>query len=80
MVTMEVTDNCGTKMLVRTIHIIADPLPDIQFLSNPDIGCAPLCIQFRDASSISSGNITQWQWNFGNGDSSHEKESCILLQ
>ncbi|MBI3510017.1 MAG: gliding motility-associated C-terminal domain-containing protein [Bacteroidetes bacterium] len=33
-------------------------------------GCAPHCVNFSDLSTVSNGNITQWSWDFGDGNNS----------
>ena len=46
------------------------PLPIVSFTSDTSSGCEPFCVSFIDATSISSGNIGSWSWDFGDGDSS----------
>lgn len=41
--------------------------PNAQFIGAPTSGCAPLTVNFTDQST---GEITSWSWNFGNGDTS----------
>ncbi len=69
-VTVELTDGCNSGMATLTVPINVDPLPKISFSSDIYTGCVPLCIQFRNMTTIPSGGISQWEWNFGNGDSS----------
>ncbi len=57
---------CGTICTTVTVNILPTPVP--AFKADVMQGCAPLCIQFRDLSSIASGKISQWTWAFGNGD------------
>jgi PKD repeat protein len=40
------------------------PAPIARFDGNPTVGGAPLVVQFNDKSS---GAITSWRWNFGDG-------------
>lgn len=47
-----------------TVH----PLPIADFNFNND--CQDKAVAFVDASAISSGTITQWNWDFGNGNTS----------
>ena len=54
-----------------TIH--ANPIA--QFTTNDTDGCAPLCITFQNLSTIDSGAISSWLWNFGNGSSSSSQEA-----
>jgi len=46
------------------------PLPVPDFVYDNPAGCGPLSVNFTDASTISSGSITGWNWNFGIGMSS----------
>ncbi|OFY71484.1 MAG: hypothetical protein A3G23_11255 [Bacteroidetes bacterium RIFCSPLOWO2_12_FULL_37_12] len=41
--------------------------PIVDFSSDVQKGCIPLIVKFKD---ISGGNPTQWQWDFGNGNTS----------
>jgi len=45
------------------------PLPIADFDANPTYGCAPLLVQFTDRS----GNTNGWNWNFGDEDTSNER-------
>jgi gliding motility-associated-like protein len=59
-----VTSNRGcvdTTTKVVTVY----PTPNVQFLVNDSSGCQNFCTQFSDLSTISSGSITSWIWNFG---------------
>lgn len=44
---------------------------EVYYAPNPDVivtlteGCAPVCPHFFDASSIGNGGIVEWRWNFG---------------
>ncbi len=69
-VTIELTDGCGSTMLTETVPITIDPLPKISFSTDIHQGCIPLCLQFRNLTTIPSGGIAEWGWSFGNGDSS----------
>ncbi|GEM_PF-789751 len=41
--------------------------PSADFTADPTSGCAPLTVNFTDASS---GEITSWSWDFGDGSTS----------
>lgn len=45
------------------VSIIA---PVANFSRNPNEGCAPLAVQFNDASNSPLDPIVSWQWDFGN--------------
>ncbi|HTB31340.1 MAG TPA: PKD domain-containing protein [Bacteroidia bacterium] len=69
--TLEYDNKCGS--IAKNITVFVNPTPNPSFDADITQGCAPLCIQFRDESTISSGNISQWSWIFGNGDTSYHK-------
>ncbi len=49
--------------------VIPEP-PVADFEALPDSGPAPLTVVFTD---LSTGDITEWQWDFGDGGTSEEK-------
>tara|TARA_Y100000589_G_scaffold187124_1_gene177193 strand:- start:25651 stop:29199 length:3549 start_codon:yes stop_codon:yes gene_type:complete len=51
-----------------TKPVTVNPLPVANFTSSDPSGCSPWCISFVDNSSISNGNIVQYIWTMGNGD------------
>jgi gliding motility-associated-like protein len=66
--TVSAPSGCGQAIATITINV--NQLPTTALSADVRNNCAPFCVQFRDKSTSSSGNITQWAWNFGNGDSS----------
>lgn len=68
--TITITDGCTVLPATGTITVTVLPLPVVSFSSNATTGCEPICITFTDASTIASGSITGWSWNFGNGSTS----------
>lgn len=49
-----------------TIHVYQRPVP--QFTATPTTGCAPLNVNFNDATSVGSGvTINGYTWVFGDG-------------
>ncbi len=65
--TVTVTDNCGSKAS-NTGLVSVNPLPKPSFSADVMQGCSPLCIQFRDKTSLAQGQISSWTWMYGNGD------------
>ncbi|MEX0965970.1 MAG: PKD domain-containing protein [Bacteroidia bacterium] len=68
-VTLKVADSSGaTDFISKTgyIHVFANPVAD--FSVSPDQGCEPLNVQFTDNSTPGTGPITQWRWDFGDGN------------
>jgi gliding motility-associated-like protein len=48
-----------------TEKIMVNPIPVVSFTADTLSGCSPLCVNFTDHSTISSGNDVKWQWNLG---------------
>jgi len=44
--------------------------PDADFTGAPTAGIAPLLVTFTDQSSPNGGTITNWDWDFGDGNTS----------
>jgi len=43
------------------------PLPVVDFTSDKVNGCAPLCVDFSDLTTLSGGTKSSWNWDFGDG-------------
>lgn len=56
-----------TVCLLLLCSVAAWAQPTANFTSNTITGCAPLLVQFTDAST---GGPTSWSWNFGNSATS----------
>lgn len=65
-VTLIVTNNYGC-MDTNTTTVVVNPLPIANFSSTTVCFGNPTC--FTDLSSITTGNITTWSWNFGDPNS-----------
>ena len=65
--------NISTRLLALYLCIVAGArsasaqLPVANFTASPLGGCSPLIVLFEDQST---GNPTQWHWDFGNGNTS----------
>lgn len=63
----------NTKAIFLTLLAIVSSLclwaqqPRADFSSDITSGCSPIIVNFQDKSS---GNITSWKWDFGNGSTS----------
>ncbi len=66
--TVTMTSGCGTVSANVTVYVNPQPVPLIG--SALTQGCAPLCVQFYNRSTISSTRVSGWAWDFGNGDTS----------
>ncbi len=64
--TVTCTNSCGIATATVTVTMYPTPVP--AFTADIFSGCSPLCIQFRNLSTISSGNIATSAWSFGTND------------
>ena len=64
--TLIVTNSSGCKDTV-SLPVIVNPLPATNFSSIPVCYGNPSC--FTDLSTIASGSVTGWNWNFGDPNS-----------
>jgi gliding motility-associated-like protein/uncharacterized repeat protein (TIGR01451 family) len=58
---------------------VINPNPVVQFYGSDTIGCKPLCVSFRDTSSIITGANVAWTWTFGDNNpisTSHNIRHC----
>lgn len=62
-----------------TVSVEVFPLPVVDFSSDITDGCQPLTVEFQDESTVSSGFITSWLWNVGNGLSSNQNPVITYL-
>lgn len=62
--TVTITDQSGCSASF-TSNVMVNPLPQLQFVSNPN--CEGAFTLFQNQSTITTGNIMSWNWNFGNG-------------
>lgn len=78
-VSLEVQTVNGCKeSIVKPVEIY--PLPDAEITSDPNGICQNLPINFFDLSSISFPfKITEWNWKFGDGDTSIEQNTSHVF-
>lgn len=69
--TVTASSGCGTATAYQTINV--NQLPISKFNAPVAMGCAPLCVQFRDMST-SQNTIVRWTWFLGNGDSINSRD------
>jgi len=65
--TLKASNENGSSSSTTTI--LAKQLPEASFRTNISLGNAPLSVQFNDTSKYA----TNWNWVFGNGDTSTEQ-------
>ena len=70
-VALTVTGPGGEDTETKTDYItVTEPAPVAEFSADPTNGNKPLDVQFTDEST---GAITSWSWDFGDGNSSTEQ-------
>lgn len=69
-VSLKVTDmlGCVDSLMIDDYITVLGPTPN--FSASPQIGCAPLSVNFIDSSYAFISSIIDWRWSLGNGDSS----------
>ncbi len=73
-VKLVVTDAAGLKdSITKDQYITVFDKPSVNFDANIKMGCYPLQVQFSDLSSSSTGTISNWLWDFGDGFTSTQK-------
>lgn len=65
------TDHGCTNDTTKQLNIY--PPPVIDFTSDITAGCAPLIVNFTDLTTLTSGNIAAWRWDFGDGTTSNQQ-------
>ena len=69
-VSLSVTGPDGSDTETKTDYISVSDVPVADFSGSPTSGEAPLTVNFTD---LSSGNLTSWNWDFGEGGSSNSQ-------
>jgi len=73
---IEVKDVSGCPSVLDTINVEVNPKVYVSFLSDKYSGCEPLEVSFTD---LTTPNITEWKWYFGDGDSSIVKDPTHIF-
>ena len=80
--TAAVTDANGCTATTGTT-VTVNPVPVANFTSDVVSGCAPVCVNFSDNSSVAvPGVITAWEWDFGDGsplDNTQNPSHCYTV-
>ncbi|SDW99532.1 PKD repeat-containing protein [Thiocapsa roseopersicina] len=77
-VTLKVTGAGGSDIMTKTnLVTVAGPPPVADFDAANRVGNAPLSVAFRD---LSSGEISQVTWNFGDGQISAERNPTHVYE
>jgi PKD repeat protein len=69
-VKLTVTNQYGTSTAIKKDFISIGMAPAPDFTASPTSGNVPLAVKFTD---LTKGQVTKWQWDFGDGISSSEQ-------
>ncbi|WP_276485395.1 PKD domain-containing protein [Paraflavitalea pollutisoli] len=72
-VTLVVRNANGTDRKIKTDYITVNPSPQPNFSANKMTACAPSTIQFTDLSDPRAGSLVKWEWDFGDGGTSDQR-------
>ncbi len=77
-VTLTIKGPGGSDTRVKKDYIsVGEPAPTAQFAASTTGGMAPLTVKFTDRST---GTITTWLWDFGDGATSDEKNPTHIYE
>ncbi len=78
--TVIVTDANGCIDSASTAFTV-NPNPVAAFMGDSLFGCAPLCVNFSDLTTIPTGTITGWSWDFGDGNTAttQDPSHCYFI-
>ena len=75
-VTLIVSGSINSSTNTKPAYITASPPPPVaSFAGSPTNGVVPLTVTFTDTSS---GSITNWSWNFGDGGTTNVTTNSVL--
>ncbi|HEU4718229.1 MAG TPA: PKD domain-containing protein, partial [Bacteroidia bacterium] len=70
---VSVTDQNGCTA-TGSVNVIVSAMPVAAFAADTLSGCAPLCVNFSDLSTVTAPSaITSWNWDFGDGNISTQQ-------
>lgn len=76
-VSLLVTNSYGSNRRTAEDFIVIGSPPVANYLAEPSGGQAPLTVQFTD---LSTGNPKSWEWSFGDGTQSGDKNPVHIFQ
>ncbi|MEO8768604.1 MAG: PKD domain-containing protein [Ferruginibacter sp.] len=69
-VKLVIQNAAGKDSITKISYIIIYGKPTVDFSASSQTGCFPLLVNFTDLSTTAAGIIDNWQWDFGDGNSS----------
>ncbi|MEN8223953.1 MAG: PKD domain-containing protein [Bacteroidota bacterium] len=77
-VSLTVTGPGGSDTHTKTDYIVVSDLPPMaDFSGDPTSGYFPLLVNFSD---LTSGAVTEWQWDFGDGNTATQQNPAHTYQ
>ncbi|MEO6894884.1 MAG: PKD domain-containing protein, partial [Ginsengibacter sp.] len=67
-VSLVIKNSLGNDSITKEQFITVYSAPEINFNASNVTGCFPLSTNFLDSSIAVSGTISNWQWDFGDGN------------
>lgn len=77
-VRLTVDDGNGEKSVEKVNYIRVHPTPITNFNASTTTGCFPLPVKFIDESIPQSGSLIKWEWDFGDGFTSDQKDPVYV--
>jgi PKD repeat protein len=69
-----------SAVIVKSNYINVYEYPEVNFQANILSGCSPLPVRFTDLSKPGSGTISNYKWDFGDGNSGNIKNPTHIYQ
>lgn len=79
-VTLNVTDNNGKTTTKQVTITVNNHPPSVTASANPTSGKAPLEVSFTCSGTDQDGNITSYEWDFGDGSTSNSQNTTHTFQ
>lgn len=78
-VTLVVTNALGADTIRKTCFVEIWDLPQPNFTMDLSTGCAPLTVQFSDASIPNAASIAEWTWSFSDGQGPRDENPVVTF-
>ncbi len=72
-VKLVVRNDDGIDQIERVDYITVFPSPTVNFNADITLGCIPVRVNFTDMSNTPVGSIASWEWDFGDGGTSTQR-------
>ena len=79
-VSLTVTDAISDSDTETKVDYIRIGAPSAEFQANPISGDAPLEVTFTDLSTLGASDIIEWDWDFGDGNTSSDQNPIHIYQ